>query len=110
MAKFVTIGYGDRAGYDRLSEEVRAAAHAEDGKLQATGAVLGIAGRPVQVTNHNASGTKLQLGAFMRSSLPVAGFAVVDAANLEEAVEKVSKSPCAVGYGVVEVWPLEVPK
>jgi hypothetical protein len=45
----------------------------------------------------------------MRSSLPVAGFAVIEAANLSDAAEQVSKSRCAVAYGVVEMWPLEIP-
>jgi hypothetical protein len=43
----------------------------------------------------------------MKSSLPVAGFAIIEAANLAEAMEMVSRSPCAVAHGVVEVWPLE---
>ena len=40
-------------------------------------------------------------------SLPVAGFAVIEAADLAEAVELASQSPCAVAQGVVEVWPLQ---
>jgi hypothetical protein len=43
----------------------------------------------------------------MTSSLPVAGFAVIEAKNLAEAVTIVSKTPFAVAHGVVEVWPLE---
>jgi hypothetical protein len=43
----------------------------------------------------------------MRSDLPVAGFAIIDAADLREAIELVSKAPCAVAHGVVEVWPLQ---
>jgi hypothetical protein len=50
-----------------------------------------------------------QAGPFLSSPLPVAGFAVVEAASLSEAVELVSKTPCAVAQGVVEVWPLEEP-
>jgi hypothetical protein len=42
----------------------------------------------------------------MSSTLPVAGFAVIDAASLAEAVEIASQTPCAVAHGVVEVWPL----
>jgi hypothetical protein len=41
------------------------------------------------------------------ASLPVADLAVIEAANLAEAVTIVSKTPCAVAHGVVEVWPLE---
>lgn len=107
MPKFVTIGYGDREGYDRTAAAVRDAAHAHDAKLREKGAVMGIAGAPVQVRNPDAGRLETSSGPFMSSSLPVAGFAVIEAANIEEAVKLVSKTPCAVAHGVVEVWPLE---
>jgi hypothetical protein len=46
-------------------------------------------------------------GPFLRSDLPVAGFVVIEAGTLEEAVRLVSETPCAVAHGVVEVWPLK---
>jgi hypothetical protein len=107
MAKFVTIGYGDRDGYDRTDQGVRDAAHAHDARLQSGGAEMGIAGEPVQVRNHDAAGVETESGPFMRSALPVAGFGVIEAATLAEAVELASQSPCAVAHGVIEVWPLE---
>lgn len=107
MPKFITIGYGDQAGYDRTPRTVRDAAHAQDAKLVSEGAVMGIAGAPVQVRNPDAAGIDMQNGPFMSSPLPIAGFAVIEAANLDEAVEKVSQVPCAVAHGVVEVWPLK---
>lgn len=107
MPKFITIGYGDRAGYDRTPQAVRDAAHAEDAKLVADGASTGIAGQPVQVRNHEGAGVETRQGAFMSSSLPIAGFSVIEAADVAEAIEKVSHVPCAVAHGVVEVWPLE---
>lgn len=107
MPKFVTIGYGDQQGYDRTDAAVRDEAHAHDARLRATGAAMGIAGTPTQVRNHGGAGVTVESGAFMASALPVAGFAVIEAATLEEAVEFASASPCAVAYGVVEVWPLK---
>lgn len=107
MPKFITIGYGDRAGYDRTPQPVKDAAHAQDAKLVSEGAVIGIAGAPVQVRNPDAAGLETHDGPFMSSDLPVAGFAVIEAASLEEAIKKVSHVPCAVAHGVVEVWPLE---
>ena len=107
MPKFLTIGYGDRAGYDRISQTLRDAAHAQDAKLRFEGAVIGIAGRPVQVRNPEAAGAETRHGPFMSSALPVAGFAIIEAADLAEAVEKVSGVPCAIAHGVVEVWPME---
>jgi hypothetical protein len=67
---------------------------------------MGVAGAPVQVRNHDAGGVITQEGPFMSSALPVAGFAVIEAATVAEAVELASRTPCAVAHGVVEVWPL----
>lgn len=109
MPKFVTIGYGDHEGYDRTSPAIRDAAHAHDAKLQKNGVLMGIAGSPVQVRNHDAVRVEMTDGPFMNSPLPVAGFAVFEAADLAQAIDIVSRTPCAVAHGVVEVWPLEQP-
>lgn len=107
MPKYVTIGYGDRKGYDHSDAAVRDAAHAHDARLREGGVVMGMAGKPIQVRNPDAAKIETGTGPFMTSSLPVAGFALIEAATLDEAVTIVSKSPCAVAHGVVEVWPLE---
>jgi hypothetical protein len=107
MPKFITIGYGDASDYDRTPRSVRDAAHAQDAKLRSEGALIGIAGIPVQVRNPEARGTETWDGPFMSSALPVAGFAIIEAADLAEAIKKVSHVPCAVAHGVVEVWPLK---
>jgi hypothetical protein len=82
MATFVTIGYGDREGYDRTNPSVRDAAHEHDARLRAEGALMGIAGDPVQVQNHEGSGVHTHAGSFLRSDLPVAGFAIIEASRL----------------------------
>lgn len=109
MPKFVTIGYGDRAGYDRTAPEIRDAAHAHDKDLQRRGALMGVAGAPTRVRNPDAAGVETETGAFMSSPLPIAGFAIIEADDLSGAIEMVSRSPCAVAHGVVEIWPLEQP-
>jgi len=107
MAKFITIGYGDQAGYQRTAPELRDAAHAFDERLQADGALMGIAGSPVQVRNTEGKGVTVRPMPYMRSDLPVAGFAVIDAATIDDAVALVAGTPCSVAHGVVEIWPLE---
>ena len=107
MPKFVTIGYGDQAGYDRTAASVREAAHAHDARLRQDGVLMGIAGAPVQVRNTDAAQVETTKGPFMTSGLPVAGFAIIEGADLEAAIALVSRTPCAVAHGVVEVWPLE---
>ncbi len=107
MPTFITIGYGDRDGYDRTDPSVRAGAHAHDDSLRADGVLIGIAGTPVQVRNHGAQRVEISEGAFGRTDLPVAGFAVIEADDMDAAIDLVGATPCAVAYGVVEVWPLE---
>ena len=107
MARFVTIGYGDEAGYERTAQQVKDRAHGVDEAMREAGAVSGVAGKPVQVRNHGDAGTTTEDGSFMTSCLPVAGFGLIEAADLDEAVAMVSGTPCAVAYGVVEVWPLD---
>lgn len=107
MARFITIGYGDQDGYDRTDSAIRDAAHQHDARLRDGGAVMGIAGPPVQVRNHDGAGVQSETGSFLQSSLPVAGFALIEAEDIDQAVEMVSRTPCAVARGVVEVWPLD---
>ena len=106
MPRFVTIGYGDEAGYNRTEPAVRDAAHTHDAMLVERGAIVGIAGTPVQVRNPDATGFTVAEGAYLSSSLPIAGFGIIEADSLDEAIALVSGTPCAVAHGVVEVWPL----
>jgi len=107
MPKFITIGYGDQGGYDRTPAPVLEAAHEQDAKLRSEGALMGTAGSPVQVRNPEAARLETRDGPFMAAALPIAGFAVIEAADIADAIEKVSRVPCTVAHGVVEVWPLK---
>ena len=107
MAKFITIGYGDQAGYERTAPEVRDAAHAHDEQLVASGVLMGVAGAPLQVRNTDGEGVTTASKAYMHADLPVAGFAVIEAATIDDAVALVAGTPCSVAHGVVEVWPLK---
>ena len=74
MPKFVTIGYGDEAGYRQTAPEIRKAAHAHDRQLVEGGALVGVAQKPTQVRNADAAGVRTENSAFMSSPLPIAGW------------------------------------
>jgi hypothetical protein len=109
MPKFLTIGYGDRTGYERCDAAATAAAHDHDDRLRAQGVVMGVAGAPTQVRNPEGTGVTTSDGPFLSADLPVAGFALIEAPTLAQAIDMASRTPCAVAHGVVEVWPLEQP-
>ncbi|MGL4746092.1 MAG: hypothetical protein ACRCXL_17130 [Dermatophilaceae bacterium] len=104
MARFLTIGYGDRAGYDRTSDDLRTAAHDHDAGLVAAGAAVGRMRDPVQVRNHQGRDVTTETSSFTTSALPVAGFALIEANSLDDAIAMASGTPCAVADEVVEVW------
>ena len=106
MPTFLTIGYGDAEGYESIAPALRDKAHAHDAWLVAQGALIGAVGTPTQVRNTEGAGVSTSEGAYMCADLPVAGFALLDAATLEDAVARVANTPCAVAHGVVEVWPV----
>jgi hypothetical protein len=108
MARFITIGYGDQQGYEQTAQPLRDASHAHDAQLKARGALIGVAGAPVQVRNPGGTGVEIITGSYLRSDLPIAGFAVLEATDLTEAIKLVSQTPCAIAQGVVEVWPLQI--
>jgi hypothetical protein len=79
MPKYITIGYGDHAGYDRTPQDIRQAAHEHDASLKQRGVVMGIAETPVQVRNPNGSGVLTEIGPYLSSDLPIAGFSIMKA-------------------------------
>ena len=87
--------------------ELRSAAHEHDKTLLDSGALIGIAGTPLQVRNTCGAEIKTEKGAFLSAPLPIAGFAIIEAEDITQAVKMVSQTPCAIAYGVVEVWPIE---
>ncbi len=104
MATYLTIGYGDQAGYDRTPQDIRNAAHAHDAEQVRQGAVTGILRNPVQVRNHQDRGVTTSEGSFLAAALPIAGFSLIEAETVEDAIAVASHAPCAVADGVVEVW------
>ena len=82
----ITTGCGDEAGHERTAPNIRERAHEQDEKLAQAGVRIGPAGEP---------------------QLPLAGFMLIEADNLEHAIALVADTPCAVADGVVEVWPIE---
>jgi hypothetical protein len=68
MSKFITIGYGDRDGYDRTDAAVRDAAHAHDAQLRKAGTLMGMASTSCAVRNADAKHLDTRTGPFMSSS------------------------------------------
>jgi hypothetical protein len=69
---------------------------------------MAVVGPPTTVTASHGEPTTRDL-AFATSPLPLVGFSVIEARDLDEAIALVAKTPCAVAKGAIEVRPLVEP-
>jgi hypothetical protein len=104
--KFLILAYGAEKDWTALDKR-------EQDELLAQDAVLRERGDLVAAVESNAAtlrawdGTpNVTEGTFASPSLPLAGFGVIEAADLDEAVRLVKDTPCARAKGAVEIRPI----
>jgi hypothetical protein len=104
--KFLCLAYGDEKDWNRLSKPEQDALLAQDEVLRSRGAL--VAAVELAVTTVRAwDGTPdVTHGPFARSPAPLAGFGVIEAADLDEAIRLVKDTPCARAGGAVELRPI----
>ena len=104
--KYLCLAYGDERAWNTLTKEEQAALLAQDEQLRRRGDLVA-AVEPASTVVRAWDGTPHTTeGPFGASFLPLAGFSVIEAGSLEEAVKLVSQTPCARARGAVEVRPI----
>ena len=103
--KFLCLAYGDEAGWNSLSEEERREALAQDAVIRSRGNLMSAVQRAVTSVRNWDQNLQVNNEPFARNELPLAGFSVIEAENVEEVIELVSKTPCARARGVIEIRP-----
>ncbi len=101
--KYLCLAYGDAADWARLSQLEQDSLLAQDALLRDKGALVA-AVRPAVHTVSAWNGT-VDVNPSPVAALPrtLAGFSVIDARDLAEAVALVKDSPCARANGFVEI-------
>ena len=103
--KFLILAYGFEKDWKALSKSQQDDLLAQDDLLRARGAIIDAVAPPTTVRAWDGT-PRSTAGPFARGEAPLAGFGLIDARDLDEAIELVAKTPCAVAGGAVEVWPL----
>jgi hypothetical protein len=103
--RYLCLAYGDGKDFQLLSMSEREKVFDQDELIRKRGGVMGTV-RPA-TTVHSVSGKVItRPGPFAVGKVPLVGFSFIDAKDLDEVIELVSKTPCAVAGGAIEVWPL----
>ncbi len=102
--KFLCLAFGDEAGWNSLTDDEKAEVLAQDSAIRSRGATMS-AVRP-QVTSVRNWEKKLEVSRQPHvPGLPLAGFSVIEAEDIDEVVKMVANTPCARGKGVIEIRP-----
>jgi len=106
--KYLCLAHGDEKDWKALSKNEQDALLAQDEVLRKRGDIVAPVHQAttVRVVDGTVSTTP---GSFAEARVPLAGFSLIEARNLNEVVELVSKTPCARAKGAIEVWPIVEP-
>lgn len=104
--KFLVLAYGTEKDWLALSEAERSRLLAQDDVLRSRGDIVAAVGDATTVRTRDGA-PELRDVPVAASDLPLAGFGVIEARDVDEAVALVAQTPCAVAGGAVELHPLQ---
>lgn len=106
--KYLCLAYGSETDWKALTKDEQNALLAQDDVLRQRGDLVAAVG--LQVTTVRAwDGTPVTSeDSLTEPKLPLAGFGIIEAADLDEAVRLVAHTPCARAKGAVEVRPITI--
>jgi hypothetical protein len=103
--KFLCLAYGDEKDWSALSKSEQDELLAQDDVLRRRGDLVAAVGSATTLRAWDGTPSTTD-GPFSESDVPLAGFSIIEARDLDEALELTSNTPCARAKGAVELRPL----
>lgn len=104
--RFLCLSYGAEKDWDALSKEQQGELLAQDEILRKRGTLMAAVQTDVVTVSAWDGKPKVVEGAFTNAAAPLAGFSVIDADNVDQAVQLVAETPCARAKGAIEIRPI----
>jgi hypothetical protein len=106
LVKFLCLAYGAERDWKALNEKEQNELLAQDDVIREQGALMA-AVEPTATTVRAWAGKAVAVeGSFARLDAPLAGFSVIEAADLDEVIRLVANTPCARAKGAIEIRPI----
>ena len=106
--KFLCLAYGEAKDWNGLSKKEQDELLERDEILRKRGALMAAAETKVLTVRAWDGKPEVTHGAFADSSVPLAGFSLIDAADVNEVIRLVAGTPCARAKGAIEIRPITV--
>src|SRR5690349_7639443 len=105
--KYLCLAYGNERDWNRLDKAEQDELLAQDEVLRQRGDIVA-AVATTATTVRAWEGTPVTTNeTFAHTKAPLAGFSIIEAPDLEEAVRLVADTPCARAKGAVELRPID---
>lgn len=104
--KYLVLAYGAEADWNALSKEEQDSLLAQDAVLRDRGDTVAAVGSDALVVRAWSGTPLISDGPFASGSVPLAGFGIIEAENIEEVIRLVKDTPCARAKGAVEIRPI----
>lgn len=103
--KFLCLAYGDEKDWNALSKNEQDELLAQDEVLRRRGDLVAPVSTATTLRAWDGTPSTTD-GPFSESNVPLAGFSVIEARDLDEAIELTANTPCARAKGAVELRPI----
>src|SRR3981081_4078970 len=106
--KFLCLAYGAEKDWKALTTGEQTELLAQDEVIRRRGATMAAVQNAVTTVRAWDGAPVTTDAAFAASSVPLAGFSIIEADNIDEVVRLVAGTPCARAKGVIEIRPILV--
>jgi hypothetical protein len=103
--KFLCLDYGDEEGWNSLSESEKQEVLAQDEVIRNRGNFMTAVKPEITTVKNWDKNLELIKNCTVPGNLPLAGFSIIEADNVDEVITMVSNTPCARAKGFIEIRP-----
>lgn len=104
--KYLCLAYGAEKDWLGLTKKEQEELLAQDKVIRDKGNFMSAVEPTVTTVTAWHGSPDTTNSSFAKSNAPLAGFSIVEAANLEEVIKLVADTPCARANGAIEIRPL----
>ena len=101
--KYLCLAYGDEKDWKALTKDQQESLLAQDEALRKRGALMGAVQTTVTTVRAWDGNPTTAAQAIAATNVPLAGFSVIEAADVDEVVKLVAGTPCARAKGAIEI-------
>lgn len=107
--RYLCLAYGREEPWLALPRERRDELLAADDELRRRGALVAVLGEATVVRAWDGTPQRSS-EPYAEGAAPLVGFSIVEAGSLDEVVDLVAGTPCAVARGAIEIRPIVEPE